>query len=332
MLTITSQMPALVAAPRRACAMMMSANKFSDAEAPPAGVRRQCDSGLRLDGVVAPTAAPEPEPVVEMPPRRCAGAGARRRRRASRRGTKGLGVSAIRATCRASRSSRSSSLENLNSAPAYLDGSMPGDKGFDPWGLIALAKPSLEMDKTSRTGAERDTAIEGCRRRSARRRSRGCATRSSSTRASRCSPPSAGSPPRSSTRRRSTSRRTARRRRSSTATCSTTPSRCRRLRRLRRPRVPQEGGGRPRRRLRLRSSGSRPERPDPVRRAPVRGAQRRRHDRVQGGRDQERPRRAVAITGFAVQEFNGARPSSRRRRSSSGASARCGASAELDCL
>ena len=50
--------------------------------------------------------------------------------------------------------------ENLNSAPAYLDGSMPGDKGFDPWGLIALAKPSLEMDKTSRTGAERDTTIE----------------------------------------------------------------------------------------------------------------------------------------------------------------------------
>ena len=41
----------------------------TDAEAAPAGVQSWYDSGLRLDGVVAPTAAapaPEPEPVVEM--------------------------------------------------------------------------------------------------------------------------------------------------------------------------------------------------------------------------------------------------------------------------
>ena len=122
------------------------------------------DSGLRLDGVVAPTAAapaPEPEPVVEMAAEVAAPepapAAAAARLEASWN-PKGLDVSAIPADVPGVSLFKEQFIsENLNSAPAYLDGSMPGDKGFDPWGLIALAKPSLEMDKTSRTGAERDT-------------------------------------------------------------------------------------------------------------------------------------------------------------------------------
>ena len=122
------------------------------------------DSGLRLDGVVAPTAAPEPEPVVEMAAEVAAPepapAAAAARLEASWN-PKGLDVSAIPADVPGVSLFKEQFIsENLNSAPAYLDGSMPGDKGFDPWGLIALAKPSLEMDKTSRTGAERDTTIE----------------------------------------------------------------------------------------------------------------------------------------------------------------------------
>ena len=166
MLALNSQIPALVAhtAPRVA-PMMMSANKFaSDAEAPPAGVTSWYDSGLRLDGVVAPTAAPEPEPVVEMAaevaaPEPAPAAAAARLEAAWN--PKGLDVSAIPGDVPGVSLFKEQFIsENLNSAPAYLDGSMPGDKGFDPWGLIALAKPSLEMDKTSRTGAERDTTIE----------------------------------------------------------------------------------------------------------------------------------------------------------------------------
>jgi light-harvesting complex II chlorophyll a/b binding protein 4 len=45
--------------------------------------------------------------------------------------------------------------EYLKTAPTYLDGSLPGDIGFDPWCLTALANPKQEMDKTSRTAAER---------------------------------------------------------------------------------------------------------------------------------------------------------------------------------
>ena len=121
------------------------------------------DSGLRLDGVVAPTAAPEPEPVVEMAAEVAAPepAPAAAARLEAAWNPKGLDVSAIPADVPGVSLFKEQFIsENLNSAPAYLDGSMPGDKGFDPWGLIALAKPSLEMDKTSRTGAERDTTIE----------------------------------------------------------------------------------------------------------------------------------------------------------------------------
>ena len=44
----------------------------------------------------------------------------------------------------------------LNTAPAYLDGSMAGDVGFDPWGLVALANPTAATDKFARSAADRD--------------------------------------------------------------------------------------------------------------------------------------------------------------------------------
>jgi light-harvesting complex II chlorophyll a/b binding protein 4 len=47
----------------------------------------------------------------------------------------------------------------LNTAPTYLDGSMPGDFGFDPWGLVALASPTAETDKFARTAEDRDAKM-----------------------------------------------------------------------------------------------------------------------------------------------------------------------------
>lgn len=49
--------------------------------------------------------------------------------------------------------------EYLKTAPAYLDGSMPGDIGFDPWALAALAKPTQETDKFARTAEDRAAAF-----------------------------------------------------------------------------------------------------------------------------------------------------------------------------
>ena len=53
--------------------------------------------------------------------------------------------------------------EYLKTCPPYLDGSMPGDYGFDPWCLVALANPAWrtpeELDKTCRTGAERKAVM-----------------------------------------------------------------------------------------------------------------------------------------------------------------------------
>lgn len=50
----------------------------------------------------------------------------------------------------------------LNTAPAYLDGSMAGDVGFDPWALTVLAAPKLapdalkDLDAKSRTAEARN--------------------------------------------------------------------------------------------------------------------------------------------------------------------------------
>merc|ERR1719387_695967 len=55
--------------------------------------------------------------------------------------------------------------EYLKKSPAYLDGSMPGDIGFDPWALTVLANPTMKpdalqaLDKESRTAAERDAKM-----------------------------------------------------------------------------------------------------------------------------------------------------------------------------
>merc|ERR1719401_723649 len=47
----------------------------------------------------------------------------------------------------------------LRTVPPYLDGSMPGDIGFDPWGLVALANPSQATDKFARTAKARDAQM-----------------------------------------------------------------------------------------------------------------------------------------------------------------------------
>ena len=47
----------------------------------------------------------------------------------------------------------------LKTSPSYLDGSLPGDIGFDPWGLVALANPSQATDAFARTAKERDAQM-----------------------------------------------------------------------------------------------------------------------------------------------------------------------------
>jgi len=47
----------------------------------------------------------------------------------------------------------------LKTAPAYLDGSLPGDVGFDPWGLVSLASPTAATDKFARSAADRDAKM-----------------------------------------------------------------------------------------------------------------------------------------------------------------------------
>jgi len=49
--------------------------------------------------------------------------------------------------------------EYITKAPGYLDGSMPGDNGFDPWGVVSLAAPTMETDQFARTAAERNAKM-----------------------------------------------------------------------------------------------------------------------------------------------------------------------------
>lgn len=49
--------------------------------------------------------------------------------------------------------------EYLKMTPKYLDGSMPGDVGFDPWGLVALANPTAATDKFARSAEDRDAQM-----------------------------------------------------------------------------------------------------------------------------------------------------------------------------
>ena len=48
----------------------------------------------------------------------------------------------------------------LRTAPAYLDGEMPGDIGFDPWALTVLAAPPLSPDKLQAISAKSRTASD----------------------------------------------------------------------------------------------------------------------------------------------------------------------------
>jgi len=47
----------------------------------------------------------------------------------------------------------------LKTSPTYLDGSLPGDIGFDPWGLVALAYPTKDTDMFARTAKARDAKM-----------------------------------------------------------------------------------------------------------------------------------------------------------------------------
>jgi len=153
----------------RTSMISMSANKYAT-DAAPSGVQSWYDAGIRLnmaemDGVVAPTAAapaPEPEPVVEaaeVAPEPTPAPAAAATRLEVPWNPQSLDVSAVPELGPLALFKEQFVTENLKSAPTYLDGSMPGDKGFDPWGLIALARPNLDMDKTSRTGEARDATI-----------------------------------------------------------------------------------------------------------------------------------------------------------------------------
>jgi hypothetical protein len=46
--------------------------------------------------------------------------------------------------------------EYLKTPPTYLDGTMAGDVGFDPWGLVALANPTMATDKVSAQNRTQD--------------------------------------------------------------------------------------------------------------------------------------------------------------------------------
>jgi len=115
----------------------------------PTGVTSWYDNGLRLTAapiaaVTAPVAAvDEPAPTEPTPVLRTAVWN-----------PQGLDVSKIPKLLQTQFKT-----DYLKAAPAYLDGSMPGDIGFDPWALVALANPTKETDKFARTAEERAAAF-----------------------------------------------------------------------------------------------------------------------------------------------------------------------------
>lgn len=119
-------------------------------------VKSWYDAGLRLDGStvappavqepvieasVAETPAPAPEPVPAQP-------------RDAMWNPKKLDVSKLPEVVQEQFVS-----EYLQTAPAYLDGSMIGDNAFDPWALTVLAAPTQATDKYARTAAERNAKM-----------------------------------------------------------------------------------------------------------------------------------------------------------------------------
>ena len=103
-------------------------------------------------GVMPPsTVAPESEPVVEAPSTKTAPPKPTRK---ADWNPEGLDVEMLPDMLK-----EQFVVDYLTSSPAYLDGSMPGDIGFDPWGLVALARPSEATDKFARTAKERDAEM-----------------------------------------------------------------------------------------------------------------------------------------------------------------------------
>ena len=128
-----------------------------------AGVKSWYDSGVRLDGSVPepamavspPPAATKTEYESKLPP--VAGTSKAWVAEAGRRASwnpQRLDVSMLPASLQAQFVP-----EYLKAAPSYLDGSLPGDIGFDPWALATLAKPTAATDKFARTAKERDAKM-----------------------------------------------------------------------------------------------------------------------------------------------------------------------------
>jgi len=109
------------------------------------GVTSWYDNGIRLSGADAVAAVAEAAPAPEPAPKPT---------RKAEWNPQGLDVSKVPALLQTQFQS-----EYLKTAPAYLDGSMPGDIGFDPWSLVALANPTKATDSFARTAKDRDAAF-----------------------------------------------------------------------------------------------------------------------------------------------------------------------------
>ena len=119
-----------------------------------------------MDGVVMPTKtptsdAPPPatasvDPVTgsRLPPLTGSAAASRAAYKRVEWNPNGLGVSMLPGPLQAQFVP-----EYLKTTPPYLDGSTPGDVGFDPWGLVALAAPTQATDAFARTAEARNEQL-----------------------------------------------------------------------------------------------------------------------------------------------------------------------------